>query len=105
MGATLFELMPKDPAIIAAEKEKLLSNKRNEPILIDPLTGFPALSPAGTTSTPIISLVEDEGICKKCIFYTALLAILVVVAYVGYTRYYRKSGMITSYSQVGFNRV
>jgi len=102
MGATLFELLPKDPAVEAQRlKEEEETIARRNSLVNDPLTGFPLAKKQQAEE-------HTEWICKECVLYTLLFAAVVVLAYFGYLRYHsRKSGSRPiDYSQVGqFNRV
>jgi len=103
MGAVLFELMPKDPAVLAAQKaEEDARLHRARAVVFDDAEGMQRMTAVNMNALPS---QHTGGICQQCLLYTVLVAAVVVMGYFAYRRYYRTKGLTHSYSQAGFNRV
>lgn len=102
MGATIFELVK---AASGDEDDDEGETKPTEQVLVLDSDGLPI----GRRTAAAVKKPASSGICTKCVIYTALAVGVVVLTYVGYTRYTRKAspsaGGMTSYSTSAYNRV
>ena len=113
MGATLFELLPKDPAAVALAKAaadaEAARRANNRPGLVDD-SEFGLVHPSrarGGQSALLDPASAHSSFCPTCALYTVLIAAAIVLVYVGLSKYAKRGGatLIPSYSQSAFNRV
>ena len=107
MGAAILELMPKDPKEVAAAAAAAAKAKRGGNAGAIAIDDFVYAQPNRARPLPNGSSAAHPAFCKQCIAYTMLFALAVVLAYFGWTRYWKRTSgpVLTSYSQSAFNRV
>lgn len=107
MGAAILELMPKDPKEAKAAAAAAANAKRGGNAGAIAIDDFVYAQPTRALPLRNGSSVAHPAFCKQCIAYTMLFALAVVLSYLGWTRYWKRTSgpVLTSYSQSAFNRV